>query len=358
MTEHDPYNPLEALLHDSEITEIMVNGPAHIFAVRQGHSEKIEGRFETVDHLMLTMHRLLDVSDTPVDTHAPVLRACLPGGWHLTAVLPPLVQNGPSLTLVKQHTDTLTSSDLIRSGALTQKMVDFLNACVAARLNMIVAGGTASGKTTVTNILTGFIPEHERVITVEAMPHLQVRHHHNVVLQCQPSDQAGQGGTSVAELIRLATLMRPDRIIVGELDGPEALEAIQVMGRGYDGSMTMLHANTPHEALIRLEMMIKLHHSELPVESLRGFIGSTVNIVVQCNRLLDGSRKITSIAEVLSTRGEGCELYPVFTFVQTGKNEQGKIVGEYRSRQVNPGLAQRLQWLGVVLPDVVPAREA
>jgi pilus assembly protein CpaF len=338
---------LEPLLQDADVREIMVNGPQQIFVYRRrGPAEKYQPVFSSAEHLLRTIHRLIQPLDEKFGKHKPTVETRLPDGSLLTAVLPPIALNGPCMTVVKFYPDTLSVEDLIRFGSLTEDIAQFLQASVASRMNVIVSGGTASGKTTVLNILTGFIGKQERVVTVEEVASLHVRHEHVVSLQCQPANRSGEGGATMADLLRLAWLMRPERIITSELAGSGALELLQLMGRGHEGSMCLLHANSPRDALAQLEMMIKFTRPDLPVPYLRTLIASTIDLIVQTNRLVDGSRKITSVTEIRGLHEESYLLNDIFAFAQTGQNEQGRIFGEFKSYTASEGISGRLRALG------------
>jgi pilus assembly protein CpaF len=348
---------LDAAWHDPAVSEIMVNGPAQIVVERRGTLEAVHPVFTTTDQLLRTIARILRPVGERLDPRNPILTTHLPDGAHVSVVLPPVALNGPCLTLRKFRRDGFTMHDLIRFGSITAEMAEFLNACVQARLNMIVAGGTGSGKTTVMNVLSSLLPHDERIVTVEEVAEFQLKHAHVVALQSRLPDSNGAGGITVRDLLRTATGMRPDRIIIGEVRGPEAFEALQLLGRGFPGSMLALFANQPEQALEQLEMMVKFNHPDLPVPYLRTLIGASIDLIVQVNRLPDGSRKMTAISEVLPTQETGYALHHVVVFQQTGADARGKLSGEFRSQPVSPALAARMQARRIFLPGLMRGAE-
>jgi pilus assembly protein CpaF len=351
------YRLLDPLLTDPDISEIMVNGPYHLFVVREGRLLPAEPVFDHEEHLLRTIHRLLLPTGTRLDAQHPMDTVRLANGARATVVIPPLAVNGASITITKPMDSRLTIDDLIRFGSLTPDMSDFLRACFTVRVNMIICGGTGSSMTTLLNILAGFIHERHRVVTVENVPTLHLQHGHVVALQCQPPDREGKGGATMRDMLRTATLMRPERIIVSGLEDIGTLEALQLMGRGHDGSIIQLFANTPEEALDRLELMIKLAHPDIPATYICTLIGARVDVMVQLTRLPDGQRKITHITEVLLVRGEGYRLHDVVTFQRSGKDAHGKITGEFHSNQVSEPLAERFRTYDIFLPGVMQVEE-
>jgi len=344
------FGPLDALLNDAEVTEIMINAPRQIFVVCKGRLVKSEVVFDDIDHLMRVIQRILLPLGRRVDRRSPAADARLPDGSLVTVVVPPLAINGPTITIRKFHRMGLTMEDMIRFGTLTREMAEFLSACVRGRFNILVAGGINSGKTTLQNTLTRFIPDGERIITVEEVAQLQVHKEHLISLESQPPNSEGTGATTMRDLLHTAVRMQPDRLVLGEFKGPEVLDALQIIDQGHDGMMMMMVADSPENALERLEMLIKMNHPDLPVTYLRAFIGATINLIVQQNRLPDGSRRLVAITEVLPVRGGDYKLQTLFSFLQTGLDERGKIVGQMRSHSISPSFARRLAQASIYLP--------
>ncbi len=348
---------LETWMQASDVSEIMVNGPYQIFVERRGKLECVRPVFKNTDHLMRTIYHVLLPLGEMVDGQSPTVDARLPDDSRVNVVIPPLALNGPCLTIRKFRKNQLSMADLIRFGSLTPEMAEFLNACIKSRLNIIVAGGTGSGKTTVMNIMAQFIPDDERIITVEEVAEFQIQRDHVISLQSRLPDSDGRGGVTVRELLRTTSRMRPERIIIGELTGVEVFEALQIIRRGYDGSMMTLHANTPSEAFEQLEMMIKFNQPDLPVSYLRSFIGSSIDLVVQINRLRDGSRRITHISEVIPERENGYDLRDIFVFKISGVDERGKIIGEFsQEHPISSRLRERFEYASIYLPPSVVAQ--
>lgn len=349
MNEASP-NSLAQLLDDATIREIMVNGPQQVFVERSGRLEQIASPFATSEAVLQAVEQLLRPLGEALDRQRLTADFRLRDGSAITVVLPPAALTGPCVTIRKAFQDSLTADDLLRFGSLTQVIVDLLQVCVHARLNVLVSGGTGSGKTTVLNILTGFIPADERVVTIEEVAEIQARHEHVVALQSRPADRPGTGAVTVRDLIRTAARLRAERFIFGELPGAEMLDALHLVGRGHDGSMLLIHAASAEEALEQMEMQIVFAQPDLPVLYLRKLFGATLDLVVQQNRLPDGSRKVTAISEVVPDRQRGLTLRDIAVFRQTGVNERGKIAGIYQLYPVSERIAHRLQWLGMTLP--------
>jgi pilus assembly protein CpaF len=357
MTEETGANVLEPLLNDASVSEIMINGPQHVFVERKGRLESVEGLFHTSDQVMQAIQHLLLPLGERLDEQTPTADFRLPDGTHLNVALPPVALNGPCVTIRKPVRDWLTMDDLIRFGSITPEMVEVLQACVKARLNMLVSGGTGSGKTTVLNILTEFIPADERIVTVEEVATIQVRHNHVVSLQSHLADSNGTGAVTMRDLVRNAARMRPERVIFGEFQGAGVLDALQLIGRGHDGSLLTIHATSAEEALEEMEMLIMFNHPDLPIPYLRKLIGSALDIVVQQTRLPDGSRKVTAITEVVLDRQEGYILQDIAVFKHTGVNERGKIIGSYQLYPLSESIVRRLQRLDLTLPSPFMQRE-
>ncbi len=344
--------PLEFLLRDSDVQSIIINGPQEILVVRQGRRIKVDVTFASTNHLLYHLNRIVIPLGKLVSQYVPVAQERLQDGSLVCAVVPPIALDNPSVTIQKFRKDWLTMEDLLRFQSVSQEMADFLVACMQTDLNIVVAGGIGSGKTTVLNILTSFIRDSERIVTVEHIAAIQVRKQHVISLESRPAIRDGEAAMTVTDLLQTATWMSADRIILGELKGPEVLEVLRMMERGYT-IMTLMHAENHEHALDRLEMLVKFHNPELPTPYLRAFIGSAVDILVQASRLSDGSRKITSIVEVQPVRGGDYAIHPIFTFQQTGTNEQGKVVGEFRRNRISERLRRRFQLFGIPLPDLM-----
>src|SRR4051794_13266195 len=341
--------PLEPLLRDESITEIMVNGPRQVFIERGGKIELTNVTFQNDDHVMRIIDRIIAPIGRRVDESSPMVDARLVDGSRVNAVIPPISLIGPAITIRKFAASPLTVDDLVRFGTSTPEMFDFLKACVEARLNIFVAGGTGSGKTTMLNILSSFIPADERIVTIEDAAELQLRQEHVVTLESRPANIEGKGAIPIRELVRNALRMRPDRIIVGECRSGEALDMLQAMNTGHDGSMSTGHANTPRDMLSRLETMVLMAGVELPLRAVREQIASAVDLIVHQDRLKDGTRKITNITEVQGMEGDVIVLQDVFLFEQTGILE-GKVQGRLKPTGVRPRFAEKFEAHGIHLP--------
>ncbi|MEP7361098.1 MAG: CpaF family protein [Chloroflexota bacterium] len=341
--------PLEPLLRDESITEIMVNGPRQVYVERSGKLELTNITFQNDEHVMRIIDRIISPIGRRVDESSPMVDARLVDGSRVNAVIPPISLVGPVVTIRKFASTPLTTDDLIRYGTSTPEMFDFLRACVEARLNVFVSGGTGSGKTTMLNVLSSFIPNDERIVTVEDAAELQLRQEHVVTLESRPANIEGKGAVPIRELVRNALRMRPDRIIVGECRSGEALDMLQAMNTGHDGSMSTGHANTPRDMLARLETMVLFAGVELPLRAVREQIASAVDLIVHQERLKDGTRKITNITEVQGMEGDVIVLQDVFVFEQTGLVE-GKVQGRLRPTGVRPRFAEKFEAHGIHLP--------
>ena len=327
--------PLEPLLRDESITEIMVNGPRQIYIERAGKIELTNVTFQNDDHVMRIIDRIIAPIGRRVDESSPMVDARLVDGSRVNAIIPPISLVGPVITIRKFAASPLTVDDLVRFGTSTPEMFDFLKACVEARLNIFVSGGTGSGKTTMLNVLSSFIPNDERIVTIEDAAELQLRQEHVVTLEARPANIEGKGAIPIRELVRNALRMRPDRIIVGECRSGEALDMLQAMNTGHDGSMSTGHANTPRDMLSRLETMVLMAGVELPLRAIREQIASAVDLIVHQNRLKDGTRKIVNITEVQGMEGDVIVMQDVFVFEQTGIVE-GKIQGHLKPPASGP----------------------
>ncbi len=342
--------PIEDLVQDDEITEIMVNGPYQIYIERNGKLFLTDKRFRDDDHVMQIIDKIVAPLGRRCDEAYPMVDARLKDGSRVNAIIPPLALCGPVITIRKFSKKPLTVKDLINYGTLTQEMADFLAACVKIRLNTIVSGGTGAGKTTTLNLLSSFIPGDERIITVEDAAELQMRQEHVISLETRPPDLEGKGQVTIRDLVRNCLRMRPDRIIVGECRGAEALDMLQAMNTGHDGSMTTAHANSPRDLIARLETMVLMAGTELPVKAIRQQIASAVDLIIQQNRLRDGSRKITAITEVVGMEGDVITLSDIFKFEQTGVDDEGKILGRLKPTGIRPHFMHRFTEEGIVLP--------
>jgi pilus assembly protein CpaF len=343
------FGPLEPLLADESITEIMVNGPQKVFIERQGKLEKVKISFESDEHLMRIIDRIVSPLGRRIDESSPYVDARLPDGSRVNAIIPPLALNGPTLTIRKFSKTPLTVDDLIRFGSITPEAIEFLNACVNARLNVIVSGGTGSGKTTLLNILSGFIPGDERIVTVENAAELQLRQEHVVTLESRPPNIEGKGEVTIRDLVINCLRMRPDRIVVGECRGGEALDMLQAMNTGHDGSLTTLHSNSPRDTLSRLETMCLMAGMDLPMRAIREQIASAVDLIVHEERMRDGSRKIVNITEVQGMEGDVIVMSDIFAFEQQGI-EGGRVIGRLKPTGLRPKFVDRIEAANIHLP--------
>ena len=341
--------PLEPLLRDESITEIMVNGPRQVYIERAGKLELSNITFQNDEHVMRIIDRIISPIGRRVDESSPMVDARLVDGSRVNAVIPPISLVGPVITIRKFSASPLTVDDLIRYGTATPEMFDFLRACVEARLNIFVSGGTGSGKTTMLNILSSFIPTDERIVTIEDAAELQLRQEHVITLEARPSNIEGKGAIPIRELVKNSLRMRPDRVIVGECRSGEALDMLQAMNTGHDGSMSTGHANSPRDMLARLETMVLMAGVDLPLRAIREQIASAVDLVVHQSRLKDGTRKITNITEVQGMEGDVIVMQDVFTFEQTGVAE-GKILGRLKPTGIRPKFTEKLEVQGIHLP--------
>ncbi len=346
------YGPLEPLLRDDTITEIMVNGPKKVYIERNGKIERTNVVFEDDEHLMRIIERIVAPLGRRVDESMPYVDARLPDGSRVNIVIPPISLIGPVVTIRKFYRTPLTVEDLIRLGSATPEVMEFLKACVQAKINIVVSGGTGSGKTTLLNILSGFIPEGERIITIENAAELQLRQEHVVTLETRPPNIEGKGEITMRDLVINALRMRPDRIIVGECRGGEAFDMLQAMNTGHEGSMTTIHANSPRDALARLENMVLMAGTDLPHRAIREQIAMAIDLIVQTARMRDGSRKIVSVTEIQRMEGEVITTTELFKFEQYGM-EGGKIVGRLVPTGIRPRFIDRLEEAGIRLPPSI-----
>jgi pilus assembly protein CpaF len=337
------------LLSDESITEIMVNGAKKVYIERQGKIERTNLGFESDDHLMRIIDRIVSPLGRRIDESSPYVDARLPDGSRVNAIIPPLALNGPTLTIRKFSRVPLTIDDLIRFGTITPEAIEFLKACVIARLNVIVSGGTGSGKTTFLNILSGFIPNDERIITVENAAELQLRQEHVVTLESRPANIEGRGEVTIRDLVVNCLRMRPDRIVVGECRSGEALDMLQAMNTGHDGSLTTAHSNSPRDTLARLETMVLMAGMDLPVRAIREQIASAVDLIVHQERMRDGSRKVVNITEVQGMEGDVIVMSDIFGFEQQGM-EGGRVIGRLKPTGLRPKFVERFESANIHLP--------
>jgi pilus assembly protein CpaF len=343
------YGPIQPLLDDPDISEVMVNGPRKIFVEKSGKLTRSPITFDDDNHVLRVIDRIILPLGRRVDADSPTVDARLPDGSRVNAVIPPVAIDGPSITIRKFRRDKLSMEQLIQFGSLTANMGEFIRACVLAHLNIVISGGTGSGKTTLLNVLSGFIPEGERIVTIEDAAELQLQQDHVLRMETKVPNVDGRGAVTIRDLVRNSLRMRPDRIIVGECRGGEALDMLQAMNTGHDGSLTTLHANTPRDALSRLETMVLMAGMDLPLKVVRQQISSAVDLIIQQSRLKDGTRKITAITEVVGMEGDTVVLTDIFKFEQTGVAEGGKILGELKATGIRPVFSPRLEAAGFKL---------
>jgi len=341
--------PLEPLLRDETVTEIMVNGPRQVYVERSGRLELTNVVFQNDDHVMRIIDRIISPIGRRIDESSPMVDARLTDGSRVNAIIPPLSLIGPVITIRKFSATPFTVDDLIRFGTATPEMFDFLRACVEARLNIFVSGGTGSGKTTTLNVLSSFIPSDERIVTVEDAAELQLRQEHVVTLESRPPNIEGRGAIAIRDLVRNALRMRPDRIIVGECRSGEALDMLQAMNTGHDGSMSTGHANSPRDMLSRLETMVLMAGVDLPLRAIREQVSSAVDLIVHQSRMKDGTRRIEYITEIQGMEGDVVVMQDVFLFEQTGVIE-GKIQGRLRPTGIRPKFVEKFEIMGIHLP--------
>ncbi|MBI5297507.1 MAG: CpaF family protein [Chloroflexi bacterium] len=353
------YGPIQALLDDDEVSEVMVNGPKKVYVEKKGHLTKTSVTFDDDDHVIRIIERIVLPLGRRIDADNATVDARLPDGSRVNAVVQPVAIDGPSITIRKFTKGKLSIDQLIGYGSLTRSMADFLHACVLARLNIVISGGTGSGKTTLLNVLSSFIPEDERIVTIEDAAELQLQQDHIVRLETKIADSDGRGERTVRDLVRNALRMRPDRIVVGEVRGGEALDMLQAMNTGHDGSLTTLHANTSRDAISRLETLVLMAGMELPLKVVRQQISAAVDLIVQQSRLRDGTRKITAITEVAGMEGETIVLSDIFKFNQTGVTPEGKVEGTLKATGIRPLFYPRIQSSGLKLgPEIFGATAA
>lgn len=343
------YGPIEPLLNEASITEVMVNGPGRVYIERYGRIEKSNVVFENNEHLMRIIDRIVAPLGRRVDEASPMVDARLPNGYRVNATIPPLSLDGPLLTIRKFAQVPYTAQDLVANGTMSAQLVQFLQACVEARINMVISGGTGTGKTTLLNVISAFIPNNERIITIEDTAELQLKQEHVVHLEKRPPNVEGKGEVTIRQLVINALRMRPDRIIVGESRGSEALDMLQAMNTGHDGSMTTLHANSPRDALRRIETMVLMAGMELPLRAIREQVSSALDLVIHLERMKDGTRKVTQVTEVQGMEGDIILLQDLFIYDQYGY-QNGRVIGTFKSTGLRPRFSEKFQANSIELP--------
>ncbi len=350
------FGPLQPLLEDDTISEVMVNGANAVYIEQNGKLIKTGIKFEDDNEVLRIIEKIILPLGRRIDSDSPTVDARLPDGSRVNAVIPPVAIDGPTITIRKFDKGRLSVDQLIEIGSVTRNMVKFLEACVISRLNIMISGGTGSGKTTLLNVLSGFIPPKERIVTIEDAAELQLQQDHVVRMETKSPDIEGKYAVSIRDLVRNSLRMRPDRIIVGEVRGGEALDMLQAMNTGHDGSLTTLHANSPRDALSRLETLCLMAGMDLPLKVLREQVASAIDLIVQQSRLTDGTRKITSITEVAGMEGNTIVMTDIFQFEKTGVTPDGKVIGELKPTGIRPFFTPRLEQSGFKLgPEVFGA---
>lgn len=344
------YGPITPLLADPHVSEVMVNGPDQVYIEKNGHLYESDVAFRDDEHVLRVIEKIVSPLGRRIDESMPMVDARLPDGSRVNAIIPPLALNGPTLTIRKFSKEPFQIHDLIRMGTLDKKMAKFLDGCVKARLNMFVSGGTSSGKTSTLNVLSSFIPNDERIVTIEDAAELKLYQDHVVSLETRPSNIEGKGEISIRDLVRNSLRMRPDRIVVGEVRSAETLDMLQAMNTGHDGSLATGHANSPRELLSRLETMVLMAGMDLPVRAIREQIAGALDLIIHQSRLKDGTRKITHMTEVLGMEGDTIVLQDIFVYRQTGVSPDGKIEGNFVSTGIRPHCADTLERFGIDLP--------
>jgi pilus assembly protein CpaF len=345
------FGPLEVLLKDPTISDILINGPKKIYVERRGKMEKSDVTFRDNDHLMQIIDRIVSKVGRRVDETSPMVDARLPDGSRVNAVIPPLALDGASVSIRRFGANPLKLEDLLNYKAFTPEMAMLMEACIKARLNIIISGGTGCGKTTLLNTLSSFIPHEERIVTIEDAAELQLQQDHVVRLETRPANIEGKGAVTTRDLVKNALRMRPERIIIGECRGGESLDMLQAMNTGHAGSMTTLHANTPRDGQARLETMIMMAGMELPIKAMRQQISSAVDLIIQANRLQGGPRKVTHITEVMGMEQDMIIMQDIFRFKQLGIDQNGRAYGQFESTGVRPSFVNRLESSGIKLPS-------
>jgi pilus assembly protein CpaF len=347
------FGPIQTLLNSDDISEVMVNGPDQVFIEKKGKITLSEAKFANNEHVLKIIDRIIRPLGRRVDRKWPMVDARLPDGSRVNAIIPPCAIDGPSITIRKFSKNKLNIKDLIRFGSVTEQMGQFLEACVVSRLNIVVSGGTGSGKTTLLNILSNFIPPDERIVTIEDSAELQLIQEHVVRLEAKPAEIDGSGRVAIRDLVINSLRMRPERVVIGECRGGETLDMLQAMNTGHDGSLTTLHANTPRDAIARMETMSMMAGMDMPIDVIRAQIASAVDLIVQQTRLDDGQRKVSYITEVQGMEGNTVVLQDIFMLQIKGKTEEGKIIAELKPTGVRPKFTNKLEAHGFKLPPSV-----
>lgn len=343
--------PLETLLKDPTVNDILINGPDHVYVERQGMMERTSVAFRDGDHLLQIIDRIVSRVGRRVDETCPMVDARMSDGSRFNAIIPPLALDGAAVSIRRFGSNPLKLEDLLRFKAFTPEMVMFMEGAMKARLNVLISGGTGSGKTTLLNTLTSFIGNHDRIVTIEDAAELQVQQEHVVRLETRAANIEGRGAVTATDLVKNALRMRPERIIIGECRGPEALDMLQAMNTGHDGSLTTAHANTPRDCLGRLETMIMMSGFELPLKAMRQQISSAVDLVIQASRLQGGKRRVTYVTEILNMENDMILTQDIFKYVQEGVNPQGKAKGKFIATGIRPKCIERLESSGIHLPN-------
>ncbi len=344
------FGPIEPLLRDAGISEVMVNAPDTVFYEKEGRLYLSSVRFRDDQHIMRIVERIVAPLGRRVDESSPMVDARLPDGSRVNIIIPPVAPKSPTVTIRKFRADKMTMNDLVATGALTNDLAEFFRACVQAKLNIIISGGTGSGKTTMLNALSAFIPDTERIVTIEDPTELQLQQGHVVTLEARPASLEGRGEVTQRDLVRNALRMRPDRIIVGEVRGAEAFDMLQAMNTGHEGSLGTVHANTPRDALARIENMVLMAGFELPVKAIREQMQSAIHLVIQIARFPDGTRKVVSVAEVSGMEGQIVTMQDLFRFEQVGIDTDGRVLGDLRTTGIRPRFADKFEVAGIHLP--------
>jgi pilus assembly protein CpaF len=347
------YGPISSLLEDDTVTEVMVNSPKQIYVESKGKLILTDVNFRDDAHVLQIIERIVAPIGRRIDESSPMVDARLSDGSRINAVIPPVALKGPCITIRKFSKKPLTISSLIEFGTLSSEMATLIKACVLGKLNIVVSGGTGSGKTTTLNVLSAFIPRDERIVTIEDAAELQLTQEHVVTLETRPANIEGKGAITIRDLVKNSLRMRPDRIIIGEVRGGEALDMLQAMNTGHDGSLTTGHANSPRDMLSRLETMVLMAGMDLPVRAIREQVASAVDVIIQQSRLRDGSRRITHITEVQGMEGEIITLQDIYCFQQRGKDENDKIIGEFKATGIRPKFLEKLAEEGIALDNQI-----